>query len=160
MEDSVHHALSGQRQPATTAGCEHCVSRRDFIARSTLAAAALAALEACGDGQIGAPTSLPDGPFIVRISDFPGLSTTGTLVDVSSVAPERAVIRTSATAFAGFSKICTHQQCTTDVRNNRFECPCHGSRFANDGSVITGPAERSLTRLNVTVNGDGTLTVG
>jgi Rieske Fe-S protein len=136
------------------------VSRRDFIARAAFAAAVLSALEACGDGQIGAPTTLPDGPFVVRISDFPGLSTTGTLVDVSSVAPARAVIRTGTATYAGFSKICTHQQCITDVRNNRFECPCHGSRFANDGSVITGPAERSLTRVNVTVNADGTLTVG
>ena len=160
MEDSLHHAVSVPQAPASMTGCEQCVSRRDFVARASFAAAVLAALEACGDGQIGAPTTLPDGPFVVRVADFPGLSTNGTLVDVSSVAPARAVIRTGTATYAGFSKICTHQQCITDVRNNRFECPCHGSRFANDGSVITGPAERSLTRVNVTVNADGTLTVG
>ena len=159
MEDSLHHAVSVPHEASMT-GCEQCVSRRDFIGRAAFAAAVLAALEACGDGQIGAPTTLPDGPFVVRVSDFPGLSTTGTLVDVSSVAPARAIIRTGTATYTGFSKICTHQQCITDVRNNRFECPCHGSRFANDGSVITGPAERSLTRVNVTVNADGTLTVG
>jgi Rieske Fe-S protein len=160
MEDRIHRSLTTEPLVSAAAGCLACMSRRDFLARSALAAAALAALEGCGDGQIGAPTTLTDGPFTVRIADFPGLNATGVLVNVSSQAPERAVIRTGASAYAAFSMICTHQQCLTDVRNNRFECPCHGSRFANDGSVINGPAEQPLQRLAVTVNGDGTLTVG
>jgi Rieske Fe-S protein len=32
-------------------------------------------------------------------------------------------------------------------------CPCHGSRFTRDGRVIKGPAERALSK--VTVTGDG-----
>ena len=159
MEDRIHPSLNIEPPVSAAGGCLACMSRRDFLARSALAAAALAALEGCGDGQIGAPTTLTDGPFTVRIADFPGLNATGVLVDVSSVAPDRAVIRTGASTYVAFSKICTHQQCLTDVRSNRFECPCHGSRFANDGSVINGPAERPLQRLGVTVNGDGTLTV-
>lgn len=159
MEDSIHPGVTIEPPVNPASGCAACLSRRDFLAKSALAAAALAALEACGDGQIGAPTTLTDGPFTVRIADFPGLSATGVLVDVSSVAPGRAVIRTGTSTFAAFSMICTHQQCLTDVRNNRFECPCHGSRFSNNGSVINGPAERPLQQLSVTVNGDGTLTV-
>jgi cytochrome b6-f complex iron-sulfur subunit len=159
MEDGIHRAVNDETCAVPLAGCVACMSRRDFIARSAFAAAALAALEACGDGQIGAPTTLTDGPFTIRLTDFPGLSTTGTLVDVSSSAPDRAVIRTGATTFAAFSRICTHQQCLTAVHNNRFECPCHGSVFRNDGAVVNGPAASPLLRLNVTVNADGTLTV-
>lgn len=159
MDDSLHRGLTIAPSENAVNACAACMSRRDFIARATLGAAALAALDACGDGQIGAPTTLTGGPFTVRIADFPGLSATGVLVDVSSVAPERAVIRTGASTYVAFSKICTHQQCLTDVRNNRFECPCHGSVFRNDGAVINGPAEQPLQRLGVAVNGDGTLTV-
>ena len=159
MEDRIHRSVTTEPLLNAASGCLACMSRRDFLARSALAAAALSALEGCGDGQIGAPTTLTDGPFTVRIADFPGLNTTGVLVDVSSQAPGRAIIRTGAGTYAAFSMICTHQQCLTDVRNNRFDCPCHGSRFANDGSVINGPAERPLARLAVTVNANGTLTV-
>src|SRR5262245_8329982 len=154
MEDRVHRSLTIEPAMNAAGACMACMSRRDFLSRSALAAAALAALEACGDGQIGAPTTLTDGPFTVRIADFPGLNATNVLVDVSSQAPGRAVIRTGPSAYTAFSMICTHQQCLTDVRTNRFECPCHGSRFASDGSVINGPAERPLMRLAVTVNGD------
>jgi cytochrome b6-f complex iron-sulfur subunit len=117
--------------------CENCVSRREFLAKSALAAAAMAALDACGDGQIGpAPATLGGTGVTVNLSEFPGLATVGTLVAVTG---DRALVRTSATTFLGLSRVCTHQGCITDIRNNRFECPCHGSVFSNDGSVVHGP---------------------
>lgn len=142
--------------------CKDCVNRRDFLAKTALAAAALVVVDGCGDGQIG-PTAVKLGSGVtVRLTDFPQLANIGTLVGIT---PDRALVRTSTTTFVGFSRICTHQGCITDIRNNEFECPCHGSIFANDGSVIRGPNIESppispLDKLTATFNAaTGTVTV-
>jgi Rieske Fe-S protein len=48
------------------------------------------------------------------------------------------------------SAACTHAGCV--VRWNSLEqcwdCPCHGSQFAADGSVLNGPAVSPLQRLD------------
>ncbi len=43
-------------------------------------------------------------------------------------------------------KVCTHLGCLYKwvETNDRFECPCHGSKFEKDGEYIEGPAPRSL----------------
>jgi cytochrome b6-f complex iron-sulfur subunit len=33
--------------------------------------------------------------------------------------------------------------------NNRFECPCHGSKYRLDGRRIESPAPRTLDRFNL-----------
>ena len=48
------------------------------------------------------------------------------------------------------SLTCTHQGCTVKRQENgQFLCPCHGSLFAADGKVLSGPAQQDLPRLNV-----------
>jgi Rieske Fe-S protein len=129
--------------------CKDCLNRREFLTRSALVAAAIVVADGCGDGQIGPPgitgvtgdPLLPlGGPITVNLANFPGLETPGTIVDVGS---ERAVIRTGPSTFTGLSRICSHQHCEIDIRVDHFECPCHGSQFAADGSVIRGPNVQS-----------------
>lgn len=45
-------------------------------------------------------------------------------------------------------KVCTHLGCLYKwvPSNNRFECPCHGSKFTREGVKIEGPAPRNLDR--------------
>jgi len=129
------------------------------------------AIEACGDGQIGPPlihTNAadpllpPGGPVQIRLSDFPALANTGTIVDIGK---ERTIMRTGPASFLALSRLCSHQQCDIDIRGDHYECPCHGSQFAADGHVLRGPNIASppigpLRSLAVTVDQTGgTLTV-
>ena len=51
--------------------------------------------------------------------------------------------------------VCTHLGCLYkwEQANNRFECPCHGSKFTREGLYIEGPAPRSLDTFLVAVEG-------
>ncbi len=57
--------------------------------------------------------------------------------------------------------VCTHLGCLYkwEASNNRFECPCHGSKFSREGFYIEGPAPRSLDQFIVEVEEGSTLEV-
>jgi cytochrome b6-f complex iron-sulfur subunit len=52
---------------------------------------------------------------------------------------------------AAIYKVCTHLGCiyTWTTSNDRFECPCHGSKYRLDGRRIEAPAPRALDRFKV-----------
>jgi glycine/D-amino acid oxidase-like deaminating enzyme/nitrite reductase/ring-hydroxylating ferredoxin subunit len=69
---------------------------------------------------------------------------TGAVVDVHG---ERvAMYRDPAGDLHAVSARCTHLGCIVHFNDaeDAWECPCHGSRFAVDGSVIQGPANKPL----------------
>ena len=59
-----------------------------------------------------------------------------------------AVYRDEAGELHALSATCTHLGCTVRFNDaeRAWECPCHGSRFAIDGTVVQGPANRPLRR--------------
>ena len=58
-------------------------------------------------------------------------------------------VRHSDAAVTVFSPICTHLGCqyTWNPVSGHFECPCHGSVYEPDGTVLSGPAPRRLDTL-------------
>ncbi len=57
-----------------------------------------------------------------------------------------AVYRDQSGKVTQRSAICTHMGCVVrwNEAESTWDCPCHGSRFQPDGSVIAGPAETPL----------------
>jgi Rieske Fe-S protein len=61
-----------------------------------------------------------------------------------------AAYRASDGSVAMRSAVCTHMGCIVrwNGAERTWDCPCHGSRFAPDGSVIGGPAESPLAEIS------------
>lgn len=89
----------------------------------------------------------------VRLSEFPELSMIGGSVYLSF--PEEfaqiLVICVGPKEWIGVWKICSHGNCDVEWTEDLalIECPCHHSLFDWDGTVLQGPATRSLTSFDV-----------
>ena len=125
-------------------------SRRAVLAGA--GAAALAVLSGCTTYD-SRPQPAPtggngDGGPIAKTTDIP----VG-----AGVVTDHGVVVTQPTAgqFLGFTSVCTHQGCTVGaVKDGAIVCPCHGSAFKiQDGSVLNGPANRPLRKIDLSIKG-------
>lgn len=115
--------------------------RRDFLGLASIVAATSALLFAA-IGMLRLPKAAvlasPSKKFRVSLPESlaPG---------VPFLPPGRSVaLFRDAEGVYAISRVCTHLGCIVNTAADGFECPCHGSRFAGDGSVLKGPAPRAL----------------
>jgi len=134
------------------------IDRRDFVMRAAAALAAVA-LAACGSSGTTSPSSISS--TTLHLADFPALSSVGGVATVSVSGVPLAIVRTSSTTFAAFSRICPHQGTTINVTSSGFLCPNHGAAFNKSGQWVGGQPTSNLTSYPVTYDAAaGTLTVG
>ena len=64
-----------------------------------------------------------------------------------------AYIRKVGDALDARSAVCPHLGCVVayDRAQNNYLCPCHDSRFALDGAKLSGPSERGLDALPLSI---------
>ena len=60
---------------------------------------------------------------------------------------------------AAISTTCTHLGCIVGVSDTGFACPCHGSRFDQDGNATGGPAPKPLPWYKVSLKPNGDLEI-
>jgi cytochrome b6-f complex iron-sulfur subunit len=67
----------------------------------------------------------------------------------------------SPEGFYALSAVCTHLGCLCVWKQESatIGCPCHGSAFRRDGSIIVGPAPKPLPWLRTWITDDGDLMV-
>ncbi len=73
-----------------------------------------------------------------------------------SVISNNVIVINNNGNFIALTDICTHQNCALSYSSsaNRLNCPCHGSAFRTDGTVINGPASSSLKVYTVAKSGN------
>lgn len=87
--------------------------------------------------RVGRPESLPMGTRL-------------------PLARQRVTIVRTTAGLCAISNTCTHLGCVVTTTEIGFDCPCHGSRFDAEGTVLGGPAPRPLPwyRLSLAPNGE------
>jgi cytochrome b6-f complex iron-sulfur subunit len=148
---------------------DHNLTRREFLNYAWLASLALFTVETVGlslwfafpnflEGQFGG--KFPIGAAqdaLPEVNSGPKPYTEGKfwLINVDSEVngePRKGIL--------AIYKVCTHLGCLYEwvPMTNRFECPCHGSKFQLSGDYIAGPARRSLDRFVIQAVGpDGSV---
>jgi Rieske Fe-S protein len=138
-------------------------SRRALIAGAG-AVSLTGVLAACGGDDPPPGTTGPTGAAPttggVKPPTSQGPLTTKSKIPVGSAVSFGAdgviVAQPTAGKFVGFSAICTHQGCVLiNIQGDKINCGCHQSQFsAKDGRVLNGPANRSLEKVDLKIEGE------
>lgn len=107
-----------------------------------------------------------DAPTTVKLgmpNDFPD--------GLKFLPDERLFVFRQGNTFHAVSAVCTHLGCTVRAEalpqpemkavegqplklTHRFLCPCHGSKYAGDGTNVSGPAPKPLAWYHLSVAAD------
>jgi Rieske Fe-S protein len=100
-----------------------------------------------------------NGTAVLTIDAASPLAPVGGMALVRSSTGEFLVTRTSQGSCTAVTAVCTHEGCTVSgFEGQTFVCPCHGSQYNTNGSVVRGPATVPL-RQYPTQLADGVLMI-
>ena len=99
-----------------------------------------------------APSGQPPRSSVCKPEDYPSGAR-------AILAPRGICIIREGSKLAAISITCTHLGCTVGAADTGFACPCHGSRFDQDGNVTGGPAPRPLPWFQITLAPNGEIEV-
>ena len=142
-------------------------NRREFLFRlGTGAGVAALGAQAVASLRSLVPNVSYDAPTTVKLGppgDFP---------DGLKFLPDlRLFVFREGNTFHAISAVCTHLGCTVRAEalsqpqeksvagrplrlTHRFLCPCHGSKYEGDGSIVSGPAPKRLAWYSLTAAPD------
>jgi len=150
-------------ESAQTRSC----SRRRFVQGAALAACApaLGGLAGCArrispnrDVDVGPPV---DGKLLIPLSLAGELGRPGGAVVVRNPCIAATLVANTGSGIVAIAALCPHASCELAwvEEDRQAECPCHGSRFAGDGTLLSGPATSDVASYPATVDPSGAIVV-
>lgn len=137
--------------------------RRAHTRRRFCQAAGLAACAAAGGGGVvlAADFLRPRVLFEPSRRLTAGLPDAFDLGAVVTDEAQRVYVIRQRAGFHAMSSVCTHLGCITRYRPDEglIACPCHGSRFDLEGTVLAGPAPGPLHWLQMDLSARGEIVV-
>ena len=105
----------------------------------------------CATGLTAYRSSVSEGKAVLKLDEYPELASVGGAIELEVPSHHESIIvvRTGEEMYAAVSPTCTHLGCTVRKEPSFFRCPCHGSTYSLEGSVVRGPAEKALERYPV-----------
>lgn len=134
------------------------VGRRDFF---TLVAGGALGVAVVGAGVVTVGYVSPNVLFEPPTSFYVGHPDDYPPESVTYFEDQQVYLVRTPEGFYAESAVCTHLGCITrwNPEAGAIQCPCHGSQYQKDGSVVQGPAPRPLPHFAVRLTADGTLLV-
>ncbi|PMB39969.1 cytochrome B6 [Fischerella thermalis CCMEE 5205] len=137
------------------------MNRREFIGWvgvGSLASSLPVVIAACSSETKSQVTTTPpraDGFQVVgTVAD---LEKNGQLLNGETAAGKVLIVKdpSNTSQIIAVNPTCTHKGCVVGWNQDQssFVCPCHGSKFASDGKVTNGPAEKPLSTYTAKVEG-------
>jgi Rieske Fe-S protein len=129
----------------------HDIDRRRFLVTCAASACAFATT-GCASLATQQVTAL-NGVIRLSLADHPDLAQPRGSVRVQPTGERDPlyVLALGDNRFAAVSPVCTHRGCTVELQDEHLVCPCHGSTYDRNGTVLRGPAEQPLRRYRVRV---------
>jgi cytochrome b6-f complex iron-sulfur subunit len=144
------------KTPVHSKGAEEPVGRRRVLSWLTgfglFGSAILSAFSNLVFIKPRATYGQPSRFSIGRPEEFPP----GTRISLDT---RRVCIVREGNKLAAISTTCTHLGCIVGVAETGFACPCHGSRFDQDGNVTGGPAPKPLPWFKASLAPNGEIEV-
>ncbi len=103
------------------------------------------------EGEFGGKKTIGAVSERLPAPDSPPVAYPDVKVWLANIGPKEAAKGQGKQGLVALYKVCVHLGCLYAWvdSNQRFECPCHGSKYQLDGTYIEGPAPRDLDRFVV-----------
>jgi cytochrome b6-f complex iron-sulfur subunit len=135
------------------------MKRRDFVGLAGAGCVLPVAIAAC--------TSQDKQALTTDVQGFEAIGTVSDLKAKGEVLAEKTAIGKvlvvvdpkDTNHIIAVKPICSHAHCTVTWQKDQsiFVCPCHDSKFALDGKVLQGPADKPLPLYLAKIDGNSIL---